>query len=138
MPSAWHLSRRQCALAVFGAGLWLLALAPSANAQAQVIHGKRGVTIQHAVVNFAELARQEKLHPPAPAKKRAIPIMRAPKPPLPTGVLPAAPPFQAAVPTVSPDAPRPLSPPLATTLAGAPDNLQNIPPDTQGAAGPTH
>ena len=59
MLSAWHISRTQCALAVFGAGLWLLALAPSANAQAQVIHGKRGVTIQHAVVNFAELARQE-------------------------------------------------------------------------------
>src|SRR5437868_8670303 len=135
MPLAWHLSRTQCALAVFGAGLWLLALAPWANAQAQVIHGKRAIVAQHRVVNFAELARQEKLHP-KPAYKR---VHREPEPPKPMPVPPTvAPPFQAAAPVVAPGAPRPLSPPLATNFAGAPDNTHEIPPDTQGAVGPNH
>src|SRR5437588_25640 len=135
MPSAWHLSRTQCALAVFGAGLWLLALAPLANAQAQVIHGKRAIAVRHRVVNFAELARQEKLHP-KPAYKR---VHREPEPPKPFPVPSiAVPPFQAAAPVEAPEIPRPLSPPLATNFAGAPDNQNEIPPDTQGAVGPSH
>src|SRR5437868_9650698 len=126
MPLAWHLSRTQCGLAVFGAGLGLLALAPSANAQSQVIHGKRAIAAQHRVVNFAELARQEKLHP-KPAYKR---VHRKPEPPKPFPVpSTAVPPFQAAAPVAASEIPRPLSPALAANFAAAPDNTHEIPPD---------
>src|ERR671924_1245350 len=116
MPSAWQvpfLSNKPHALALCAAVVSLLATAPNAAAQQQVTHGRRGFTVQHAVVNFAELARQEKLHPPAPARKRAIPLMRGPKFTVPPGAIsPAAPRFEAAAPAVGAESSRPLSPPL--------------------------
>src|SRR5438132_6640026 len=122
LPSAWRTSMlsNNCRLLVLcAAGLGLLAIVPSAAAQSQVIHGKRAIAAQHRVVNFAELARQEKLHA-KPAYKR---VHREPEPPKPFPVPPTAvPPFQAAAPVAAPEIPRPLSPALATNFAGASDN----------------
>src|SRR5205823_11829387 len=126
-PFIWNAQRP---MAICLAGLGLLANAPSAAAQSQVIHGKRAAAKQHRVVNFAQMAQQEKLHP-RPAQKRAHPEPKTPKPlPVPPT---AVAPFKAAAPMLAAEIPRPLSPPLTTNFAGAPDNLNDIPPDTQGA-----
>ena len=128
------LSNKRRALALCAAS-FILSTVASAAAQSQVIHGKRAVAAQHKVVNFAELARQEKLHP-KPAYKR---VHREPEPPKPFPVPPTAvPPFQAPAAVAAPEMPRPLSPALATNFAAAPDNTHEIPPDTQGAVGPNH
>jgi hypothetical protein len=68
------------------------------------------------------------VHPPMP-----LPEM----PPLPTSGA-AAPSTMAARPLVSalPEAPGPLSPPVATDFAALGDNSRAIPPDTHGAVGP--
>src|SRR5438552_1288952 len=128
------LCNKRRALALCAAS-FILSTVASAAAQSQVIHGKRAVAAQHKVVNFAELARQEKLHP-KPAYKR---VHREPEPPKPFPVPPTAvPPFQAAAAVAAPEMPRPLSPALSTNFAAAPDNTHEIPPDTQGAVGPNH
>ncbi|MGH9581084.1 MAG: putative Ig domain-containing protein, partial [Terriglobales bacterium] len=101
----------------------------------------RRLVVTRTVMNFAELAQQEKAAPPRPVKQKAIPFMRIPKQPLPPEAA-AAPRAAAAQFPVVPPGPPPLavdpSPAPATSFQALDDNDTGIPPDTQGAVGTSH
>jgi hypothetical protein len=146
-------------LAARGRALWLVGLIgllalgaiSFAGAQEQVqqaekgITGTPGVVLAHSVVNFAELARKEKLHPPKHVSKKYVPFRRPPKHAgLPPGAVikfsPASAPSVTGRPTVEPESgttPVPQSPNPAAGFLALLDDQTVIPPDTQGTVGPT-
>jgi hypothetical protein len=115
--------------------LWIFQTPVKIPAQEPPQHGKQGVAVLGAVVNFKQLAARQALAPPHP-ERRVIPFMPAPPPrPLPSGTAPAA--AQAPAPATSTAALIPSPAPLQGFEALG-DNDTVIPPDTMGAAGPNH
>lgn len=104
--------------------------------------GTPGVATRSAVVNFAELARQEALNPPPPRPPMAIhPPLRPPEER--TGHRAQGKGQKAkgkGRKAKEQRTPRPLvpSPPPGASFLAKEDNLTFIPPDTHGAVGPNH
>lgn len=100
--------------------------------------GNKGLAVLGAVVNFKQLAAREALSPSPPhPERRVIPFMSGPSSrPLPAGTAPAE-----AAQAPAPSAPSPTvlsSPAPLKSFEALGDNDQYIPPDTMGAAGPSH
>ena len=124
-------------ISVFAPLLVAVSLMASASAAAQTPGIPQQATV-HAVVNFAELARQEAAKPPQPPERRVVPFQPAPPPRrLPPDFVP---PEAPEAPSPQPGAPTPQVPspsPLASFEALG-DNDSSIPPDTMGTVGPNH
>ena len=102
--------------------------------------GVRGQAAVHAVVNFADLARQEAAHPRPQQERVAIPFMPVPGPPEQAQEARPGPEKEAAPPLAGlglPTAQVPSPSPVASFAALGDDNTK-IPPDTAGAVGPNH
>ncbi|MBI3935042.1 MAG: hypothetical protein HY316_10155 [Acidobacteria bacterium] len=133
-----HLPRAGRPGKVLLAGIvWVLILAAKGGAWAQV-PGTPGQATAQAVVNVAELARQQAATPPAPPQRRVIPFMSVPprRSVPPEGVRPQKPTPPSAemgLPAAAVPSPSP-----AASFAALGDNDLAIPPDTMGAAGPNH
>lgn len=103
--------------------------------------GTPGVVLAHSVVNFAELARKEKLHPPKRVSQKAVQHRQAPKhTSLPPGAIikfsPTLAPSVSGGPTAeSATTPIPRSPNLNAGFQALLDDQTVIPPDTQGTVG---
>ncbi|MBI4479820.1 MAG: hypothetical protein HY651_07325 [Acidobacteria bacterium] len=113
----------------------LLAMTGATWAQGPGTHGEAA---EHAVVNFAELARQQAANPPGPREQITIPFLtgksKRPLPPAPEGQVKSAPPSA----DMGLPAPQLPSPAPAESFAALGDDDTKIPPDTMGAAGPNH
>ncbi len=97
--------------------------------------GIAGVAGRKATVNFTDLSRQETRAPLAPGTPRVIHSpMPGPREPA-DGVSPSR---DSTVAAPAEAGPAPLSPAPASSFQALPDNNTVIPPDTQGAVGPSH
>ena len=102
------------------------------------IKGTRATAERAAVVDFTEMARTHALAPLVSKRPRLLPEPEMPRRArIDPRLLPAPAP---AAPALAPGAPlaAPLVPTLAANFLGQPDTDGVIPPDTMGAAGPSH
>ncbi|HZT41800.1 MAG TPA: VCBS repeat-containing protein [Chthonomonadaceae bacterium] len=121
---------------------FVLLIAPPTSAQQRtiVVQGVPRLTEKHAVANFIDLAQQEQLHPPA--NKHIL----FPRPKARPGL------FTARAALLGPQSQTPVSleqvtprfigksraPGLSESFLGLLDDGTSVPPDTQGAVGPTY
>jgi uncharacterized repeat protein (TIGR01451 family) len=118
--------------------LAFLILACMLPAQADVRQAAvSGMAERKATVNFSELARQEARAPAAPQAPRAIHRpMLGPEEPADAVPLSSTERVTAVAPAEA--SPALLSPATASSFAALGDNNTSIPPDTNGAVGPSH
>src|SRR6266571_5047856 len=97
--------------------------------------GVAGVADRKATVNFTDLSRQEARAPLSPRTPKVVHSpMPGPREPA-DRVLPSR---DSRVAAPADAGPAPLSPAPASSFQALPDNNTAIPPDTQGAVGPSH
>jgi len=118
-----------------------------AVAQAQTSTGTKAEFSAHAVVNFQELAQQEKLHPATiRPQATAVPQMSQPALPVPEGAaiihlqnrMRTAPEVSSAQSSLLVPFSAPISPAPSQSFAAVSDNHLRIPPSAQGAVSPNY